>query len=110
MSDMTQPIMTCDWCGKDFPADPRACLEAGFEAGFEAELPDDEGEEWKREPIEYPIQVTPGERSEMKLHMGLDDAQLDELLATGKVEGLGSIVCVECQDEATEASDGEDSN
>ena len=103
---MTQPTMTCDWCGKDFPADPRACLEAGFEA----ELPDDDGDEWKREPIEYPIQVTPEERSEMKRHMGLNDAQLEELLATGKVEGLGSIVCVECRDEALEASEAEDSN
>ena len=95
-------MMKCDWCGKEFPADARACVEAGIDGYHEAE----EGEEWKGEqPIALsPEQFSPDQRERMKIEMGLDDAQLDELLRTGNIEGLGAIVCLECQDAGLEAA------
>jgi hypothetical protein len=88
----------CDWCGKEFPADARACVEAGFDA---AHLPEDmKGEEWKGEHAVSvdPESIPPEKREEMKKAMGLNDEQLEELLTTGEVGGLGAIVCIECQD------------
>jgi hypothetical protein len=90
-------MMKCDWCGKEFPADPRACVEAGIDANHEPEA----GEEWKGpEPINLdPAQFSPAQRQEIKNKMGISDTQLDELLSTGTVAGLGAIVCLECQDQ-----------
>lgn len=90
-------MMKCDWCGKEFPADARACVETGFDAVWQP----DEGEEWKGE---QPVALPPGHfahgtREKMKEQMGLDDKQLDQLLTTGKIHDLGGIVCLECQDE-----------
>jgi hypothetical protein len=92
-------MMKCDWCGKEFPADARACVEAGFDAVHDPE--DMKGEEWKGKhtPSLAPDHFTPAQREQMKEQMGLDEAQLDELLRTGKVHGLGAIVCLECQDD-----------
>lgn len=93
--------MTCDWCGKEFPADARACVEAGFTAEYIEEYP---AEGWKDEPESEPgfIEFGDGDRERLKAEMGLTDAELDELLQTGEIEGLGAIVCLECQDEAEE--------
>lgn len=93
--------MKCDWCGKEFPADARACVEAAIDAYH----PPQDGEEWKGEE---PTNIPPGhfaaaEREHMKSTMGLDDDQLDQLLATGKVTGLGAIICIQCQDEGLES-------
>ncbi len=102
MNDLEQPTMTCDWCGKTFPADARACVESGIAAFLQPE----DGEEWKGEqPSELPpghFDLTDANRAQMKADLEIDDAQLDELLATGKVEGLGAIICVKCQDIAAE--------
>ena len=104
MSDEIE-MMKCDWCGKSFPADPRACVESGIEAYH----PPEDGEEWKGND---PTQLPPGHfekayRERMKSEMEITDEQLDELLATGSVSGLGSIICVECQDAALEASEAQ---
>ncbi len=88
--------MKCDWCGKEFPDDARACVEAGIGIDNEPEP----GEEWKATPV-IP-QISPEQREQLKKEMELDDAQFDELLANGKIEGLGAIVCLECQDGAEE--------
>lgn len=104
MNDETE-MMTCDFCGKIFPADARACVESGWDA-----VHDDEGEEWKGEcdqPALTPETISAEQREQMKAAMELDDAQLDELLRTGKVEGLGAIVCLECQDAGLEAAEAE---
>lgn len=95
------PMMECEWCGKVFPADAMACAEAGLDACH----PPLDGEEWKGDE---PVSLPPGhfsssDRETMKQQMGLDDAQLDQLLETGSVEGFGAIVCVECQDNAAAA-------
>lgn len=91
-------MMICDCCGKEFPADARACLESGVESSF---VPD-QGEEWRGDtaPTLTPDQLTSEQSEQIKAEMGLDDAQLEELLRTGRVEGLGSIVCLECQESA----------
>lgn len=96
-----QEMMTCDWCGKVFPADARACVEAGWDAMHDPE--DTAGEEWKGDShaVLPPGHVAPSSREKMKVEMGLDDGQLDELLRTGKVEGLGAIVCLQCQDDCS---------
>lgn len=95
-------MMKCDWCGKEFPADARACVEAGIDAYH----PPEDGEEWKGEEqvALKPEEFSQEQRDHLKAEMQLDDAQLDELLATGKVEGLGAIVCLECQDAGLEQS------
>ena len=90
-------IMKCDWCGKEFPADARACVEAGFDAAYM----DDEGEAWKGDTsqplIPSHVEMGDGDKERLKAEMGLNDVELDELLSTGKVDGLGAIVCLECQ-------------
>lgn len=86
--------MKCDWCGKEFPADARACVDVGFDAEW------GDTEAWKDEPPPGHIVVGDGERERLKSEMGLDDKQLDELLLTGTIKGLGAIICIECQDEA----------
>ena len=99
--------MKCDWCGKEFPADARACVEAGFDAAYV----EDDGEAWKgedREPLPPGhIEAGDGDRKRLKAEMGLNDAELDELLSTGKIEGLGAIVCLECQDAGLEAAEAQ---
>lgn len=102
MSDQKE-MMKCDWCGKEFPADARACVEAGIDAYH----PPEDGEEWKGEEklALKPEEFSQEQRDHLKAEMQLDDAQLDELLRTGKVEGLGSIVCMECQDAGQEAAE-----
>lgn len=106
MSDEIE-MMKCDWCGKEFPADARACVEAGFDAAWI----EDDGEAWKgedREPLPPGhIEAGDGDRERLKAEMGLNDAELDELLATGKIEGLGAIVCLECQDAGLESAEAE---
>lgn len=94
MSDEIE-MMKCDWCGKEFPADARCCMEGGIHAYH---TPQD-GEEWKGEE---PIELPPGhfEATDMeaiKKEYGLNEEQLNQLLTTGSVEGLGTIVCMECQ-------------
>lgn len=98
-------MMKCEWCGKEFPADPRACVDAGIDAYH----PPEDGEEWKgEEPTELPPgHFAAADREHMKKEMGLDDAQLDQLLATGKIDGLGAIICLECQDAGLEAAEAE---
>lgn len=93
-------LMTCDWCGKQFPADARACLESGISAFHPAE----EGDEWKGdEPIELdPSEFSPEQREEIKSGLQINDAQLDELLRTGSIEKMGAIVCLECQEKGSE--------
>ena len=92
------PTMTCDICGQEFPADSRACVDSGI---IVEQIPD-AGEEWKGEfiPID-PATFCPEERKKIMAAMELDDAEFDELLLTGKIAGLGAIICLECQDELT---------
>lgn len=98
----TPEMMICDWCGKEFPADPRACVESGIDAVEELE----EGDEWKGETLRTvdPDEVSEEEKTELRVAMGLSDTELKELLEKGTVAGLGAIVCLECQDEAEEAT------
>jgi hypothetical protein len=98
-------MMKCDWCGKEFPADARACVEAGIDAYH----PPEDGEEWKGEEAVAlaPDQFSQEQREHMKAEMQITDEQLEELLTTGKIEGLGAIVCLECQDAGLEAAEAE---
>jgi hypothetical protein len=84
-------LMTCEWCGKDFPADARACVEGGIDAYH----PPEDGEEWKGyEPVTLkPEDFSLRELEGIKDQLGINDTQLEELLRTGKVEELGGIVC-----------------
>ncbi len=99
-------MFTCDWCGKEFPADPRTMVESGFSMFEEGDA--DPADAWKGEPQEKPVQgvsfdaLTPEQRQEMKESMQLDDAELRRLLETGSVENSVSCVCIECQDAGTE--------
>ena len=86
-------MMTCDWCKKEFPEDARACVESGFDAVWETE----DGKPWEEEE---PPPLTAEAREHLKADMGLNDAELDRLLTTGTVDGLGAIVCLECQSES----------
>jgi len=92
----TGATMMCDICGREFPADSHACVDSGIVV---EQTPDD-GEEWKGEfiPID-PATFCPDERKRIMASMELDDAEFDELLLTGKIGGLGAIICLECQDE-----------
>lgn len=98
-------MMKCDWCGKEFSADARACVEAGIEAVHDPE--EDAGEEWRSADHAPALQghLSASDRERMKSEMGLDDRELDELLRTGKIEGLGAIVCLECQDAGLQAAE-----
>jgi hypothetical protein len=95
MSDEYQ--FTCDWCGKAFDPNPDAVCEAGW--SIEEML--DAADEWKGEvevakdgiPAD---QVTPEMIGFAKAHCGLSTAQAKELLTTGKVGGMTSIVCPKC--------------
>lgn len=102
MSDEIE-MMKCDWCGKEFPADARACVETGFDAVYQPE----EGEEWK-EPETATLPdghtLTPEHRERLKAEMELNDEQLDQLLTTWSINGLGGIICVDCQDRAARES------
>jgi hypothetical protein len=102
MNDDT-PMMTCDWCKQDFPADAQACVEAGVTFSREPA----EGDEWREEDHLSPEELSLEHRTRLKAELELDDAQLYELLRTGKVEGLGAIVCLECQNAALEAAGDE---
>lgn len=88
--------MTCDICGKEFPADTRACLDTGI---IVEQVPDD-GEDWKGEfiPID-PATFCPEERARIMAEMEIEDGEFDELLLTGKIGGLGAIICLECQED-----------
>ncbi len=99
---MTTELMRCDWCGSDFPADPRCCLEGGVEIDHDIE----EGDEWKGGP-ELPSanSFTRQDREDLKRAFGIDDRQVEELITRGKVEGVGVIVCLRCQEEASIESD-----
>ncbi len=99
-------MFTCDWCGKEFPADPRTMMESGFSAEFEPE--DNAAESWKGEaPERIPARIKyedapPEIITQMKNEMGLNDEQVKELLETGGVTSGASCVCIECQDNAEE--------
>ena len=93
-------LMTCEWCGKDFPADARACVEGQIDAYH----PPEDGEEWKGdEPIALkPEDFSPDELDDLMDQLGINEAQLEELLRTGKVDELGGIICLSCQDAGLE--------
>jgi hypothetical protein len=99
---MSEEIMKCDWCSKEFPADARACVESGISAYH----PPQDGDEWKGDEVTnvQPEEIPKEDWERMKQEMELDDDQLKELLTTGTVSGLGSIVCLDCQNHATEQS------
>lgn len=98
MNSQTEtPMMKCDWCNREFPADARACVEGGISSLHE--IP--EGDEWKGESYQdHAPELSTQDRESVKAEFGLDDAQLEELLTTGSVSGIGVIVCLECQDSA----------
>lgn len=81
-------LVTCDWCGKEFPPVPDAFCEGGFDMECEgcgaAIDPDD---------------LSTETRERMKAEMGLTDAQFGHLLEHGYIEGVGLTLCLECQDE-----------
>lgn len=87
---------TCDFCGKNFPADARACVESGI--GFFPVL--EEGEEWKEtQPVALSRDLfNPALLEQIKHDLQINDTQLNQLFETGSLEGLGSIICIECQD------------
>lgn len=92
-------MVKCDWCGKMVEAVPAVFCETGFDAVYQPE----EGEEWKEPEIATLPEghsLTPEHRERLKAEMQLDDAQLDQLLTTGTVDGLGGVVCLQCQDES----------
>jgi hypothetical protein len=108
-SQMSEPIpmFTCDWCGKEFPADPDTMTESGFSAVHADD--EDPAEAWKgepdheHEPLTMKFEDAPAEMIEhMKSQMGLSDAECKELIETGHVEAGASCVCIECQDKALE--------
>jgi hypothetical protein len=88
--------MTCDWCGKEFSADARACVDAGVVAFH----PNEDGEDWKElESISADaVDLSDSEKDTIMRELEINESQLTELLSTGKIEGLGGIVCIECQD------------
>jgi len=94
-------MMKCDWCSKDFPADPRACVESGIALFQEPE----DGDEWKGEqPITlHPSQMTDDQKNSLKAETGMSDVELDRLLTTGNIDGLGSIICLQCQEQEEES-------
>ena len=79
------PTMICDYCEDEFPADARACCESGIVSDHVI------SEEERNMGVK--------EREEMKSTLGLTDTELDLLLETGEVSGLGAIVCLQCQAE-----------
>jgi hypothetical protein len=80
-------IMTCDWCKSEFPADPRACCEAGVSADHD--ISEDEN-------------IDDETKLMLMKEFGLDEEELHTLLTTGHVEGLGAIICLKCQFDAAE--------
>lgn len=100
-------MMTCDWCGKIFPADANACVEAGI-AVFD---PSEEGEEWKGEtppPQDY-TKAEVSDSESVKKAFGITDEQFEELLDKGSLDGLGAVICLECQDKGLTDEDMEES-
>jgi hypothetical protein len=99
-------LVKCDWCDKMVPIQPEIFVQGGYE-----EVPDPEvmeGEEWKgtvRAPRIEPSNLPAEQREQMKLEMGLDDKELDQLLLTGSVGNVGVVVCLECQDAAEKEQD-----
>lgn len=97
--------MRCDWCGKEFPADARACVEGGIDlnmmlgAGDAEELVGVRGDtgEWKGLGLD-PDDIPEEHAARIMGELGLDRAQFETLIRTGTVAGLGSIVCLDCQD------------
>lgn len=104
-------MMKCDWCGKEFPADARACVEAGYDF-VEVEEDIDTGEEWKTgEPAPIPpnyMAYINANRDRLKQDLNLTDAELDTLVSTGEIDGLGAIICLECQESGTPCDEEED--
>ena len=104
LRDKQPPEMVkCDWCGKMV----EAVAEVFCETGFDATHPPEEGEEWKCEEAAKisADSIPPEHREQMKAQMKLDDAQLDQLLATGEIRDLGGVVCIECQDASLEGDE-----
>lgn len=101
-------IMKCDWCGKEFQADARACVEAGIDC-VEPDEEAEAGEEWKNAdapavPLDH-TEIDQSERERIKAELGISDAEFDKLITTGTVDGLGAIVCLDCQEAGTECDD-----
>ena len=86
-------VMTCDCCGRNFRADARACIEVDLATFIECE---DDGETFTGEDV-GPVTVDQDSREQMKHDMELNDAELDELLTTGILRGVGRIICLPCQ-------------
>lgn len=100
MKDKDIPMMQCDWCWKMFPADPNACVETFIEA-FQSVDEDDEFVVTQAGPFsrsDFSDEAWEG----MKKDMELSDSELSKLLENGEIDGLGGIVCLECQDEGIE--------
>lgn len=88
----SSPKMTCDWCKKEFDADPRACVEAGVSA----EPAFDSSESWKHQDDK----PSDDQIAKLKSEFGLTDDEVEDLLEDGEVDGLGAIICLDCQDKA----------
>lgn len=94
------PKLTCDFCGSVFAAD----ADAFHEGGIDMEIEINPADAWKAEGNARPLLVTfdAAEREAMMRDLGIDDAQLDQLLSTGKLKGLGMALCPRCRSEAEE--------
>ena len=92
---MTDDIttMTCDCCGRNFRADARACIEVDLATFIDCA---EDGATFAGEDV-GPLTVDLESREQMKRDMELTDAELDELLATGILRGVGRIICLPCQ-------------
>lgn len=109
MSRDNTVLMTCDWCGKDFPATPDACVESGICCHIEGEeLCENDFLNLLVSSHIDPRDISDEDRENMKEELELDDDQLDTLLSTGRIDGLASIVCPQCQDESIVEEFGEE--
>lgn len=89
MSDEIE-TMTCDWCGKEFPSDARACVVTELDLVFVTE---------SGNLVPAQIDMDEDALKLLREEMDIDDEDFRLLMETGRVEGVGSIICLECQDE-----------
>ena len=100
---MDPVTFTCDWCGKEFPADARTMVETGLALAVDGVEPDEawKGEDVKRRTtIEDYNDLTPDERQMLMDDMELTEEELKNLFEKGEALNGVSCVCIQCQDES----------
>jgi len=89
----------CDFCGAEFIPSASSFCEGGIE------MCDESIEVWTEEEEKEQALERAEIREHIKSGLGLNDDQADEVLSTGKVEGMAWCVCPKCQD--AEPEEGE---